>query len=287
MKQNIILFLISISSLLLVQCAGTSPHRQVNKKNIEFLIRQGKMNWEQRSDTTSFKNAEHFIALACEQRPNDFELHVLQSRIIYTRALFFEKNQSTQETLFLEGSNVARNAVLTHPDFSKIYETAMGDGQFKMMSAIMEAPQSVVPGLFWWATNLARHLNTKPVIERLNHRELVEVMMHRIITFEPGFHYSGPYRFFGSLYTRIPGVELSQSETYFNQAIETHSAYLGNHVHMAEFYYQKSGNREKFHATLMEVIQTDISPNPEMMAENLFYQDRAKYLLEKEPSLFE
>jgi len=274
-------------SILWIQCAGPSPVQHAKTKNIEFLVKQGKMHWEQRSDSVSFKKAEHFIGLACEQRPSDFELNVLQSRILYTRALFFESNQSTQEALFLKASDIAKNAVLIHPDFSPILEQAMGDGQFKLMSAIMEAPQSVVPGLFWWATNLARYLNKKPVIERLNHRELVEVMMHRIISLEPGYHYSGPYRFFGSLYTRIPGIELSTSETYFNQALETNSEYLGNLVHMAEFYYQKAGNREKFHTTLMKVVQTDIAHHPEMMAENLFYQDRAKYLLNVESSLFE
>ena len=48
-------------------------------------------------------------------------------------------------------------------------------------------------------------------------RELLEVIMHRVISLDPGFNFSGPYRFFGSLYTRIPGIELSQSKTYFDR----------------------------------------------------------------------
>jgi len=271
---------------MMIQCAGT---KQVSAKNqnIEFLIEQGKLHWEQRVDSLSLQKAEHFIGLACEQRPNDFELNVLLARLLYTKALFLVTDQSTQESIFLEGSDIAKTAVISHPDFVPIYENAMGDGQFKLISAVMLAPQSVVTGLFWWATNLARYLNTKPVIERLNHRELLEVIMHRIISIDPGYHYSGPYRFFGSLYTRIPGVELSQSETYFNQALENHPEYLGNSVHMAEFYFQKSGDREKFHSTLQKVLSTDISVFPTIIAENIFYQDRAKALLKKESSLFE
>ena len=156
-----------------------------------------------------------------------------------------------------------------------------------MIDLLSEAPKSVIPGLFWWATNLGRYLNDKPVLERLKYRELLEVIMHRIISLEPNFYYSGPYRFFGSLYTRIPGIELSQAKTYFDQAIQTNPEYLGNLVHMAEYYYQKSGNREMFNKTLKSVIDTDINLNPELMAENYLYQKRSRELLKKEASLFE
>ena len=50
--------------------------------------------------------------------------------------------------------------------------------------------------------------------------------MNRVLTLEPGFDFSGPYRFFGSLYTRIPGIDLSQSKIYFDQALETNPEYL-------------------------------------------------------------
>ena len=38
--------------------------------------------------------------------------------------------------------------------------------------------------------------NNKPAIERINHRELLEVIMHRIIALEPDYHYGGHNRFF-------------------------------------------------------------------------------------------
>ena len=156
-----------------------------------------------------------------------------------------------------------------------------------MINLLSEAPKSVLPGLFWWATNLVWYLNEKPVLERLQYRELLEVLMHRIISLDPSFYYIGPYRFFGSLYTRIPGIELSQSRTYFEQAIQAHPEYLGNFVHMAEYYYQKSGNREQFNKTLKMVLNTDLNTSPELMTENFLYQKRAKLLLRKETSLFE
>ena len=66
-----------------------------------------------------------------------------------------------------------------------------------------------------------------------------------------------PIGFFGSLYTRIPGIELSQSKTYFDQAITANPEYFGNRVLMAQFYYQKSGKREQFNKTLKTIIDSE------------------------------
>ena len=131
------------------------------------------------------------------------------------------------------------------------------------------------------------YLYTKPLIERLNNRELLEVIMHRINSLDPGYHFGGPYRFFGTLYTRLPGVDISQSKKYFEQALTHHPEYLGNAVQMAEYYHQKRGNREFFHQQLSEVIATDLYNQPEILPENILYQDRARYLLAIEATLFE
>jgi len=287
LKQKYILFPIIFLGFILLDCAGTQQDSIAKTQNVEFLIEQGELFWQQRSDSLTLKKAEHFISLACQQRPGQFDIAILYAQILYTRGLFFEKDGETQNSLFLQASQLCQDAVLNHQDFSVIYNNAQGDSTFKMLTALAEVPISVVPGLFWWATNLARYLNTRPVIERLNHREILEVLMHRTLSLEPRFFYSGPYRFFGSLYTRIPGIELSQSKTYFTQALSANPDYLGNAVHMAEFYHQKAGNREQFHTMLTDVVKADFSANPDIIAENLSYQDRARWLLSKESSLFE
>jgi hypothetical protein len=231
--------------------------------------------------------AEHFINLSHKQRGNDFELSVLYSQISFTRAYFFEKNNQKQDSLFLQGSHSCKKAVLAHEDFIPIYVLSKGDSTFKLLSAIADAPLSIVPGLYWWAVNLGMYLNNQPVLDRIKQRELLEVIMHRVISLDPGFNFSGPYRFFGLLYTRIPGIELSQSKTYFDQAITANPEYLGNKVLMAQFYYQKAGNREDFHNTLKKVLETDLNKYPEIMADNFFYQKKAKSLLKDELILFE
>ena len=273
--------------LLSLKCAQAVPSMSAIDQNVDFIIQEGKTFWEQRSDSSSILKAEHFINLAHGKRPNDINLSVLLAKIIYTRAYFFETENKKKDELFLNASIICKNAVLLDPDFSFIYNQSQGDSSFKIISALAEAPKSVVPGLFWWATNLGRYLNNKPVLDRLKQRELLEVIMHRILTVDPGFYYSGPYRFFGALYTRIPGIELTQSETYFDQALSANPEYLGNSVHMAEYYHQKAGNREQFNAILNQVINTDLTDYPELMSDNFLYQNKARALLKKETVLFD
>ena len=270
-----------------INCARNNVQPTAKIQNIDYLINQGKILWDQRIDSLALKKAEHFINLAYQQRQNDFELSVLFSKISFTRAYFFEDKISNQDSLFFQGSVTCKKAVMRHSEFAQIYSMSKGDSVFKLLSAIADAPVSIVPGLYWWGINLGMYLNNQPVLERIKQRELLEVIMHRVISLDPGFYFSGPYRFFGSLYTRIPGVELSQSKTYFDQAITANPEYFGNKVLMAQFYYQKSGNREEFNKTLKTIITADLNKYPEIMADNFFYQKKAKDLLKNEPVLFE
>ena len=285
MKQKLHLYLFVL--VFSYNCAGSDPQLETKKQNVDYLIEQGKILWGQRTNNISLDKAGHFIGLAHKQRPDDFELSVLMGQINYHKAYLIKTETSKKDSLFLEGSNICKKAVMVHPDFNKVYNKAMGDSTFKLLSAIADAPKSVVPGLYWWAVNLAYNLINKPVLARLNQRELMETIMHRVLALDPGFDYSGPYRFFGMFYTKIPGLEISQSLSYFNQALKTNPNFLGNTVFMAEFLYQKSGNREKFNQLLNNVLEIDLTKHPEIMTDNLFYQKRAQFLLENESSLFE
>ena len=270
-----------------INCAKSTIYSNAKVQSVDYLIKQGNLLWDQRIDPLAFDKAKHFISLAYKQREHDFNLSILYSQITFTKGYFFENNLKIQDSLYLIGSQSCRKAIMNHEDFIPIYNKSEGDSSFKLLSAIADAPLSTVPGLYWWGINLGMYLNNQPVLVRIKHRELLEVIMHRIISLDPGFYFSGPYRFFGSLYTRIPGIELSQSKTYFDQAVAANPEYFGNKVLMAQFYYQKAGKREDFHNVLKNIVEADLNEHPEIMADNFFYQKKAKALLENESILFE
>ena len=289
-------FILSLSRLLILipclfqlwQCSNQKielDHAQ--SQNIDFLIAQAKMLWEQRSDSSAVKNANHFLGLAYDVEQNNPEILDLYSKSLFFQGVFLEKDNKTKDSLFLKGSEISKTAVLTNSVFKQKLNNMIGDSSFKILSTLSEAPKELVPAMYWWATNKLWYLNNKAAIERINHRELLEVIMHRIISLEPDFEQGGAYRFFGVFYSRIPGVELNQSKIYFEKAITSAENYFGNKVQKSEFYYQKAEHKSSFLTLLKSVINLDSSIYPEIMAENMFYQERAKLLLKQQDTLFE
>ena len=104
-----------------INCTTSSIRPDAKIQNIDYLIEQGKLLWDQRLDSLALNKAEHFINLAYKQRKNDFELSILYSQISFTRAYFFEKNDQIQDSLFLQGSQSCQKAVMSHEDFIPIY----------------------------------------------------------------------------------------------------------------------------------------------------------------------
>ena len=283
MKNIVLIFIFQF----LINCSVSNDPMAPNSQNIRYLITEGKALWEQRSDTSAMSRAKYFIGLAYKENNLDSELAPLIGEMNYTRAYFLEADPEKRDSIFLVGSQICKKSIYTNHDFLKILNQTQGDSITRLFNALNNAPKSIVPHLYWWAVNYLHYLNNRPVIERINERELLEIIMNRVLALEPSFHHSGPYRFFGLLYTRIPGLKLNQSETYFNQSLASNREFLGNAVLMAEFYHQKAGNREKFHKTLQDVVNYDIAQYPELLTDNLFFQNKAAKLLEIESSLFE
>lgn len=289
-------FIFSLSRLLILilcvlkswQCSSQKielDHAQ--SQNIDFLIEQAKMLWEQRSDSTALKNANHILGLAYDVEQDNPEILELYSKSLFFQGMFLEEDNKIKDSLFLKGSEISKTAVLSNFAFKQKLNNMIGDSSFKILSTLSEAPKELIPAMYWWATNKLWYLNNKAAIERIHHRELLEVIMHRIISLEPEYEQGGAYRFFGVFYSRIPGVELNQSKIYFEKAITSSENYFGNKVQKSEFYYQKAEDKSSFLILLKSVIKLDASIYPEIMAENMFYQERAKLLLRQQDTLFE
>ena len=282
---------IAIISFIILFFNCTNPKIELENaqsQNIEFLIEQATNLWEKRSDTNAVKQANYFLGLAYNVKKTSTEITDLYIKCLFFQGMFLEGDNDKKDSLFLRGSEVAKNSILNNDIFIELVQnSSVGDSTFKILSALSEVPKELVPSMYWWATNKLWYLNTKPAIERINQRELLEVIMHRVISLEPNYDYGGAYRFFGVFYSRIPGVELSQSKTYFEKAISSNETYFGNQVQMSEFYYQKSEDKISFIEQLEYVKSLDASISNSNMAENLYYQKRANKLLLQQDTLFE
>ena len=291
MKKYFIVFYWLLPNLLIFNSWGCSNQKikiqDAQSQNVEFLVQQAKQLWEQRSDSNSVIKANYILGLANDVKINNKNIVNIYSQSLFFQGMFLENDKIKKDSLFLKGAEIAKYSILNDSLFQTTFNETIGDDDFKMLSALSVAPKELVPGMYWWATNKLWYLNSKPAIERINHRELLEVIMHRIIALEPDYLYGGPYRFFGIFYSRIPGVEISQSKNYFEKAISSYPDYFGNKVQMSEFYYQKAENKNSFQNQLNSIISIEPTIDPEIIPENIFYQKRAILLLNQKEILFE
>ncbi len=257
------------------------------EKNIQFLIDQGKLHWEKRVEPEEARLARLFLSRVHQIEPSNPEVTALYSRACQFLGYYIEVDPAQQDSLYTEGATIAWEILQETTFFREVFEKTEGDSIAKTIAALENLPMEFVPVLYWWVANYSRYLVDKPVIERLNNRDVIETALHRILALDPSFFYGGPHRIFGGILARIPGVELAHSYTYFNQALRNSPDYLGTYVLRAQYLQTKAGNREQFVKDLEFVINADPTLIPEVMPENLLEQEKARELLARESLLFE
>ena len=258
-----------------------------NKLNSESLINQGNAYWSKRANPRSAKLAVLFYQKAFNLNHKDLELAASLSKAYYFQAYYIESDLSKRDTLYLKGSKSALKAFENSDFYKSFSDTSSLENNKKKLEAIKKAPIETIGVLFWWAINHGRYLISKPIIERIESREILELAMYRISTLDEDYYYGGPSRFFGMFYSRLPGVPLERARINFDESLMDNPNYFGTRVLRARYYHTKLGYREQFQDDLKHVIETDPSLLPDAMPENLFEQEKAKELLNNQTILFE
>ena len=278
-------------SLLITNCSTKSPisNRYVSKKkNIEHLIRLGNLNWEKRVDGKSAKLSKHFLSKAVELDSNNSETVALFSRSCYFNGRYLNyNNQELADSLFTEGFEASWNFISSDKEYQKGFKSIEGDSIAKKIAGLERLSEKTLPVAYWWAENFTSYLLTKPVLKRLENREVIETVLHQILSIDPEYNYHGANRIFGSFYAKLPGVSLDQSKNNFEKSILGESNFMTSYTMRAQHFYTKSGDRSSFVKDLQFVLNAVPTIIPEASPENLYEQELAKILLLKEKSLFE
>lgn len=249
-------------------------------------MEQAESHWEQRDREENARRALLFWSKALLIYPDDTDLTINFSHACFFVAHYWEQDPQRQDSLLTMGINRLEKLL-----FPPVMEDTTGaiseDSVTARILRIEQLPEDRLILLYWWAKNRIHRLIQKPVVERMNERELVEAALHRILTANPTYDSGGVYRLFGTFYSRLPGVELERVEAYFKQAREAYPTCFATVVQQAQFLDTKAGNRDRFHEELSWVIEQDPAVNPNIIPENLRDQELAKSLLKQESYLFE
>ena len=288
MKSPLYIF---VSFILIISCTARSPisNRYVSKKkNIEHLIKLGNLNWEKRVDVKSAKLSKHFLSKAIELDPNNPETVALFSRSCYFNGRFIDYDKPKfADSLFIEGFTESWRFITSSKEFQTGFQSIQGDSIAKTIAGIERLPLEFLPATYWWAENFTSYLMTKPVLKRLENREIIETVLHRILSIDPGYNFHGANRIFGSFYAKLPGVNLDQSKNNFEKSILGEPNFMTSYTAKAQYFYTKNGDRDSFVKDLQFVLNAEPTKIPEASPENLFEQELAKILLSKKESLFE
>ena len=268
-------------------CGYLNTTSNAKRLNYDYLIKEGESYWEKRANPKSARMATLYFEKAFELNPQNFELTVSLSRAYYFQGYYIEIDPAKRDTLYLKGASAALTGFQNTTFFQSFADTTSIENLKLQITAIRKAPVETIPTLYWWAANFGRYLTTKPVLKRIESREIIETAMHRIATLDEDYYYGGPTRFFGTFYSRLPGVPLDRAKSNFDQSLSDSPDYLGTRVLRARYYHTKLGNQDLFEEDLNYVINADPSILPDAMPENLFEQEKAKELLKHTSILFE
>ena len=276
--------------IFLFGCAPNHPNKdELLSKNVDFLIVKGNEFWEKRVNPENAKWARIFLHKSYQLRPKDKKTGLLYSRASFYEGKYIERNEERKDSLFLNGALTALSYLVNlelHQINSKTLLNTKGGNHF-LFEKIENSNISSLPELYLLGLNLGYYILKKPVRKRMEQKDFLEVLFYKIYSLDPSYDFGGPLKLMGIFYSRIPGMDISQSKIYFDKAIKLFPYCYSHKTAKAEFYYIKSGHRESFNTELIGLIEGDPTIIPDIMSENLMEQERAQFLLDNESSYFE
>ena len=235
--------------------------------------------WAARKDAAKHMEAvAKWEALAATTA--DAELYAKLARGWYLageRYAFEEKNEKRDEA-YQKGLDWATKSLkLSAPEFAKM----MAEGKTHAES-IVKAPKESIPAMYWYASALGKWAASKGFATRLRYKDDIKATIDHIKSMDEMFFYAAPWRFLGGYEAQTAGLaggSLDKSEENFKKAVQLAPNYLGTKVLWADYLCVKRQDKATFEKLLKDVVAASATAEPEIEAENLLEQEKAKKLL--------
>ena len=146
-----------------------------------------------------------------------------------------------------------------------------------------------VPCIYWTASALGKWAKLKGLSTTLKHIGTAKAYIARVEELDPDYFYRAADRYWGAYWAGIPsfaGQDLDKSKAHFEKSIEAAPNYLGTRVLLADYWAVKTQDRAAFTEALEAVIAADPQADPDIVAENMAEQAKAKALLANVDDLF-
>lgn len=210
----------------------------------------------------------------------DAELFAKLSRAWYLAGerFAFEDKADKRDEAYQKGLDWATKSLkISAPDFAK----SMSEGKSHAES-IVKAPKEAIPAMYWYASNLGKWAAAKGFATRLRYKDDIKATIDHIKTMDEKYFYAAPWRYLGgyeAVTAGLAGGSLDKSEENFKKAVEMAPTYLGTKVLWADYLCVKRQDKATFEKLLKDVVAANPAAEPEIEAENMLEQEKAKKLL--------
>ncbi|MEO1171386.1 MAG: TRAP transporter TatT component family protein [Myxococcota bacterium] len=155
--------------------------------------------------------------------------------------------------------------------------------------AVGSLEKPAMGAVYWYAANLGKFAAEKGFTTQLFYKDRIFAVMNKVKELDPEFFYAAPHRYLGAFYAKAPafaGGDMDLSKEHFDTSTTKYPEYLGTKVLVAEFWAAKQDDKALFLKMLDEVLAADANAVPELVAENLIEQEKARQLKAKVDELF-
>jgi hypothetical protein len=156
---------------------------------------------------------------------------------------------------------------------------------------VKDADKDNVPGMFYVALGLASAINlNRDDIEMVAYLAKAKMLFERVVALDTNYHNGGAHMALGMMYAGQPkalGGDPDKGKAEFEKAIAaSNGKFLVPKMLMAIAYGTITNDREFFHKTLVQVLETSPAVFPGQRLGNEIAHLRARYFLAREKELF-
>lgn len=146
----------------------------------------------------------------------------------------------------------------------------------------VEIDEDCVEANFWLAANRGSFGQEKGIMQSLFLVNPIKEGVERVMEFDEGYFYGGPFRILGRLYHKAPGFPISigdnrKAEEYLQKAVELGPRFFLNHLFLAELYVTIR-EKDKAREQLEWILDTPANEHHEREDEG--YKEEAEELLD-------
>jgi hypothetical protein len=173
----------------------------------------------------------------------------------------------------------------------KAWEKSIYSDLAAVEKLVARADEDEVPGMFWTALGLASVINmNRDDITLISHLPKARLMLERVVALNERYANGLAHMGLGMMYSAqgaAIGGKPEESKQHFDRIVElTDGRFLLAKVMMARTYAVINQQRDLYHKTLIEVLQTSPAIWPEQRLANELAHVRARRYLAQEAALF-